>query len=196
MPQQPKIFGKTLRLSWTEIIMGLAAVIIGLVLTIWPGVASSVVICGVGAVGIVIGIVHAVRYFMMDKRQSVASYDMGLGLTWIIGGILVIVLKKFLLSLLPIFFGLAILLGGIAKFQFTLNMKRMGVRRWYIELAGAIVSIVLGTLILTNPFSTALLLMRIIGISLLIEGIQDLASCYAFKKARDAFFVETTLRDN
>lgn len=196
MANRPKIFGKTLRLSWTEIIMGLAAIIIGLILTIWPGLASSVVICGIGAVGIVIGIIHAVRYMMLDARQSVVSYDMGLGLVWIVGGILVIVLKNFLLSLLPVFFGLVILMGGIAKLQFTLNMKRMGLRRWYVELAGAVLSIVLGTLILTNPFSTAMLLMRIIGIALLIEGIQDLASCYVFKKARDAYFVETSARDS
>lgn len=196
MANRPKIFGKTLRLSWTEIIMGLAAVLIGFVLTVWPGMASSVVICGIGAVGIVIGILHAVHYMMLDARQSVVSYDMGLGLVWIVGGILVIVLKNFLLSLLPVFFGLVILLGGIAKLQFTLNMKRMGLRRWYVELAGAVLSIVLGTLILTNPFSTAMLLMRVIGISLLIEGVQDLASCYAFKKARDSYFVETSARDS
>lgn len=195
MARNPKFFGKSLRLSWSEIIIGLAAIVLGLILLILPGVAASVVLCGIGAVGIVIGIVHIVRYLMLDARQAVASNDMALGLVWLVAGILVIVLKDFLISLLPVFFGLAVLLGGIAKIQFTLSFKRMNATRWYLELIGAVISIVLGTLILCNPFSTALLLMRIIGVALLIEGVQDLISIYTFKKARDAYFVETKARD-
>ena len=92
--------------------------------------------------------------------------------------------------LLPFFFGLMLLIGGIGKLQYTLNFKRMGATRWYLELVGTILSIAFGIIILVNPFSTALLLMRIIGIALLIEGIQDLISHYAYKKATQAYYVE------
>ena len=127
----------------------------------------------------------------MDVRAAVASIDMALGLTWLVGGILVICLRGFLISLLPIFFGLVILIGGIAKIQGALSFRRMNAGLWYLELIGAAVSLALGTIILLNPFSTALLLMRIIGAALLIEGVQDLISIYKFKKLRDAYFVET-----
>lgn len=190
MASNPKIFGRKMRLSWQELTLGLAAILLGLVLLILPGVAATVVLCGVGAVGIVIGIVHVVRYFTLDARRAILSNDLSLGLVWIVTGMLVIILKDLLISLLPVFFGLAILLGGVVKVQTTLSLKRMNARRWYLELVAAIISIVLGTVILLNPFSTALLLMRIIGAALLIEGVQDLISSYTFKKTREAFFVE------
>ena len=190
MAKNPKIFGKELKLSWQELTIGLAAIVLGLVLLILPGVAASVVLCGIGAIGIIIGIVHVVRYFTLDARAAIFGFDLSIGLVWIVGGILVIILKDFLISLLPVFFGLVVLLGGIAKVQTTLSLKRMNARHWYLELVAAVISIALGTVILCNPFSTALLLMRIIGAALLIEGVQDLASLYSFKKARDAVFVE------
>ena len=187
MSKNPKIFGKELRLSWQELTIGLAAIVLGLVLLILPGVAASVVLCGIGAIGIIIGIVHVVRYFTLDAKAAIFGFDLSIGL---VGGILVIILKDFLISLLPVFFGLVVLLGGIAKVQTTLSLKRMNAPHWYMELVAAVISIALGTVILCNPFSTALLLMRIIGAALLVEGIQDLISIYTFKKARDAFFVE------
>ena len=190
MAKNPKIFGKTFKLSWSELAIGIAMSALGLVLTICPGLASSVVFNAIGIVGIIIGIVHLARYSMLDSRASLSSNGMFTGMMWLVGGILIIILKGFLLSLLPMFFGLVLLIGGIAKLQYTLNFKRMGVTRWYFELAATILSIAFGVIILINPFGTALLLMRIIGIALLIEGIQNLISRYAYKKAREAYYIE------
>jgi len=190
MSNNPKIFGKTLKLSWSELAVGGSISVLGLVLTICPGLASSVVFNAIGIVGIIIGVIHLARYFMLDPKASLKSNGMALGLLWLVGGILVIALKGFLLSLLPMFFGTVLLVGGIMKLQYTLNFKRMGVTRWYLELAATILSIAFGAIILINPFNTALLLMRIVGIALLIEGIQNLISKYAYKKTSEAYYVK------
>lgn len=185
-----KYFDKNLRLNWPEMAVGLAVSILGLVLIICPGLASSVVFNAVGGIGIIIGLVCLIRYYSLDSRAAMSSNGMFFGLLWLVGGILVIALKGFLLSLLPIFFGIVLLIGGIGKLQYTANFKRMGVARWYFELVCAALSVGFGVIILLNPFNTALLLMRIIGIALLIEGVQDLISHYAYKKASEAYFVE------
>lgn len=186
----PKFFGKTFKLSWSELAVGAATSALGLVLAICPNLASSVVFNVIGIVGIVIGLVHLARYFMLDQQAALHSNGMFAGLMWLTGGILIIVLKSFLLSLLPMFFGLLLLVGGITKLQYALNFKRMGAAKWYLELAATILSIAFGIIILVNPFSTALLLMRIIGVALLVEGIQDLISCYAYKKTSEAYYIE------
>lgn len=190
MGKNPKLFGKTFKLSWSELSVGIAVSVLGLVLTLCPGLATSVVFNVIGGIAIAIGAVHLIRYFMLDSAVAVSSNGMFTGMLWLIGGILLIALKGFLLSLLPFFFGLVLLIGGVGKLQYTLNFKRMGATRWYLELAATVLSIAFGVIILINPFSTALLLMRIIGIALLIEGVQDLISCYAFKKASEVYYVE------
>ena len=179
--------GGRLTLSWTEMIMGGGIILLGLILLLIPGVATSVLFNGIGAVCILIGLVHAVKYFTLNAREAVISNDMALGLAWIVGGLSVIIFKGLLVSLLPSLFGLVILVGGVIKIQSTMGFKRMNSGRWYWELICAAVSVVLGILILANPFSTALLMMRVIGISLLIEGGMDLVSRIAYKKACDRF---------
>lgn len=190
MVKNPKLFGKTFKLSWSELVIGIATIALGLVLTIYPNLASSLVFNAIGIVAIIIGLVYLVRYFMLDFKAAMISNGLFVGLMWLVGGILLITLKSFLLSLLPFFFGLILLIGGVAKLQYTLNFKRMGATRWYLELAATVLSIVFGVVILVNPFSTMLMLMRIIGVALLIEGVQDLISHYAYKKTSEAYYIE------
>lgn len=190
MAKNPKFFGKEFPLSWNEMIICGALALLGLVLIIFPGITVKLVIGGIGGVGIIMGAIHLIKYFRMEAHASLASNDLAIGLIWLAGGILVIALHKFLLSIVPVFFGVVLLMGGIAKIQSTLQFKRMGAKRWYFELVCAGLSVGFGVIILLNPFNTALLLMRIIGIALLIEGTQNLVSRYIYKKTSDAYYVE------
>jgi len=186
MKKTHKILGFTL----TELLLGAAAIVLGLVLLIWPNMAVSVILNGIGIICIIIGAVNAIRYFLLDARQSIASNELAIGLSWAAAGALVIALKPLLISILPFFFGLIVLIGGLVKVQGTLGFKRMNSARWYLELIFAIVSIALGLLILLNPFNTAMVLMRFIGGALVIEAIADLISRRAFIRTKEKFFVE------
>lgn len=190
MKKQVRIFGKTLHLSWTEILLGAAAILLGLVLLIWPNMAVSVILNAIGIFCIVLGTIDVIRYFLLDERAAIVSNDLAIGLSWIACGVLVIALKGLLISILPFFFGLVVLIGGLVKVQGALCFKRMRAARWYVELICSVVSIVLGVLILLNPFSTGLLLMRFIGGALVLEGISDLCSRRAFLRTKEQFFVE------
>ena len=183
-------FGGRLTLTWTEMIMGWASVLLGLILLLIPGVATALLFNGIGAVCIIVGLVHVIKYCTMNAREAVISNEMALGLAWIVGGASIIIFKKLLVSLLPILFGLIVLVGGVIKIQSTMGFKRMNSTRWYLELISAAISVVLGILILTNPFSTAIWMMRVIGLSLLFEGAADMISRRAYKKACIRF-VET-----
>ncbi len=191
MKQKANGFGKRMHLTWTELIAGAALILIGLILLIWPGIATNLLFGAIGAICIIIGLVYVVRYCMLEAKLAITSFDLSLGLVWIIAGVAVIVFKNLLISLLPILFGLIVLIGGVIKIQSTLGFKRMNATRWYLELICAIVSIAFGVIILLNPFSTALLLMRVIGAALAIEGIMDLVSRIFYKRSCETFFVET-----
>ncbi len=195
MDQRQGAFKGKLTLSWTEIITCAAFIVLGLVLLVVPGLATSVIFNVIGIGCIVIGIVHLIRYFRLEAQLALMSNDMALGLGWIIGGAAIIIFKSLLVSLLPILFGMMMLVGGVIKIQSTLGFRRMNAGRWYLELISAAISVVLGFLILANPFSTVLLLMRVIGISLVIEGIMDLVSRIAYKRARDRFIIEAKFED-
>lgn len=195
MKKFSEFLSKKLHLSGSQMIAGLAAILLGLILMIAPGIASAFVFYGIGAICIVIGLFNVIRYFTLENNAAIASNALAMGLIWSIAGTALILLRTMFIAILPIFFGFIILIGGIAKLQGALTLKRMNARRWYFELAFAIISILFGAIILLNPFSTALLLMRVIGIALFIEGLSDMVSLSTLTKKKREYFIEVEMKD-
>ena len=77
--------------------------------------------------------------------------------------------------------------GGIFKLQTAFDMRRMGVDKWQHELIYVGVSVVMGAIIIFNPFSTALTLMRVIGAALVVEAVQDTICAVKFHKIEKNF---------
>lgn len=183
-----------LRLTGSQMILGLSAVVLGLILLIAPGIATSLVFNGIGCICIIIGIFNLIRYFTLNAKEAIMSNALAAGIIMIIFGLAIILLKETLMSIIPIFFGVTILIGGIGKLQGAMSFRKMHAARWYVELIFACISILFGALILFNPFSTAMLLMRIIGIALLIEGLTDMISISALQKSK-VRYIEVELKD-
>ena len=195
MKKITEFLNKKLHLNPSQMVLGVAVVILGLILLIAPGTAVSFVFNGIGGLCIGVGILSLIRYFSMDTKASIVSNALAAGIILIAAGFAVILLKQTLMSIIPVFFGIAILIGGIGKLQGALALRRMNAQRWYVELIFAAVSIIFCALILLNPFSTALLLMRIIGIALIIEGASSLISISAIEKKKSEYLIEVEMKD-
>ena len=76
--------------------------------------------------------------------------------------------------ILTVFYGVLTLVGGISKIQWAVDMYRQKQSYWYIEVLGAVLTILFAILILTNPFASTAILWTFIGISLIAEAIIDI----------------------
>ena len=92
-------------------------------------------------------------------------------------------------ALLPVLFGLLLVVGAMSEVQTAFDMKRMEDGRWYFSLIAAVVLAVLGLVILANPFSTALVLMRFTGAALVVETGYSLDVKEVRKRAGNAFLL-------
>ena len=71
-------------------------------------------------------------------------------------------------------FGLLILADALFKIQMSIDAKKFGLNLWWRILLVAILTGVLGFLLLIRPFETAEIMMILVGVSVLFEGILDL----------------------
>ena len=69
-----------------------------------------------------------------------------------------------------------IIVDGILKLQYAVDFYHLQADKWWIELIGAVIMIIVGVVALFNPFSTTEALTIFIGIALMIEGIWDFIS--------------------
>ena len=91
-----------------------------------------------------------------------------------------------LIAVVPLLIGFALIACGILQLEVALGLSRMGYPRWYLSLTGAALMLVLGVVILVNPFSSSLQL-RFIGISMLQEAVCDLVGGILFSRVRRGF---------
>lgn len=176
--------------GWPVWLAAAATLIFGLLLLICPQLLTDLVFNICGTILCIFGAFNILRYFTRRDPYAGFNWELCLGLVLLTGGIVLIVFKNALLSLLPLLFGLALLFGGIVKIQAAMNMRRMMYARWHFTMIAAGISTALGILIIVNPFGTLLTLLRVIGGALVIEAVQDLQSMKSYKEVVETHFVK------
>lgn len=162
------------QLKWNLILIAILFIALGVVLILWPG-ATMKTICYILAVSLIaIGVVFLANYLRKDITGIIYRYDLVMGLSAILGGILVIIKVEQLTGLIPMVLGFLVTISGILKMQNSVDMLRLGHGTWYVAFAMAIVNIVFGVLLLINPFGTMELLLMWLGIGFVYSGVTDL----------------------
>ncbi len=183
-----KFKSRILSMDWGAILASAAAVAAGLVLLIFPGVSATVILCALGGALLIWGAVHTIRYFTQDPYAVMRGQDLTLGIVGLGAGALTLIYPEVPGAVLPTLLGFALLLGGIVKVQASLDLRRMGYSKWYLSLCGAAASVLLGVVVLANPFGTLIVFMRFIGAALIVEGALDVAALVLVRKIRKKFY--------
>lgn len=174
-----EFFGKIKNLSIITII---SSAVMGIVLLARPGETLYVVsmICGITMIALGVGAL--ISFFVKDRNMLLII----LAVISVIMGIIVCVKYKSIVSILLFLFGLFILISGIVDLITSIDVKRYGFGDWIVSFLMSLVTAVLGLLIVVNPFSSSLAVIRLLGISLLVYAVLDLIAFIQVKKVAKA----------
>lgn len=157
-------------------------VVCGIVLLIWPDISMTTFCYALGVMGIIYGVAHIVIYFTKEHVVSIMEMDLVTGIVTTAFGVFVLVNDKIFISILPFAIGVILMLEAVMKLQNSLDLKKLGFRKWWIVLIAAFAFLGIGLLLVYNPFEAALLMIYVIGASLLADGLIDI--CTMFLLAR------------
>ena len=85
-----------------------------------------------------------------------------------------LIMLKSVKLLIPISIGIFMLFDGAFKLQTTIDAKRFGIKYWWLILTLAILTCACGFLLIFNPFDGIRIIAIMLGISLVVDGIQNL----------------------
>lgn len=189
-------------MKWDALMTGLLYIVLGIVVLVIPETMEKALGYLIGAVLIVGGAVSMISYLLRDAHQNYYHNDFLHGLIGIAAGIVVLNQVEFIISLIPILLGVLILISGCSKLQDVIDMKRMEYGNWIVMLVFAVINVILGILLICNPFQSALLLFRLLGAGLIFSGVTDcFITIYFARKIRrymekfqavDSTFVEVS----
>ena len=155
------------------LLTGAVCIVLGLVLLLWPGIALHLVGKLLGAIAVLFGAANILAYFRSDFMRPVFRFGLFYGAAFVLVGLFLFVRSGAVASIVPLVFGIVLLVSGISQLQSALDLRRMGDERWWLTFLPAAITLVLGLFLVFNPFGSAALLVRVIGACLIYEGVTN-----------------------
>ena len=169
-------FSNLKHVKGTYLLLDLLWLLAGLVLLIWPRFSSGLVCTVLGVLCCVYGVVKLFGYFSRDPYKLAFQFDLALGIFFLILGGVLLFFSETLLSLLPVFIGVLGVVNGVFRFQSAMDARRFGLGKWWVLLLLSLAATVPGVILLLRPFQSAMLAIRFVGLTLLINGVQDMTA--------------------
>lgn len=160
-------------LKWNMVIMAVLTVVMGIALIVNPD-AAAITICKLLGWIIFISGVVSVIFYLRGARSIWETSALILAIIGIVLGVYIIRSPEVIVKFLGYLLAGILLVHGVNDVREAFTVRGYQDEHWGITLVLGIISILLGALILWNPFSSAAVLMTIIGIALVYDGVTDL----------------------
>ena len=148
------MFEKLRELKLNITMSAVLMVVLGIVLLFWPATVSVLIGKLVGLLLIVIGAIQ-----------------------------LIFVNPKIVVSVIPIIFGILLVVHGVQDIAMAFEGRAFQVARWGVMLALGIVNILLGLICIACAFGIVNMIFAVMGIMLIYDGVTDMLIVHRVNKA-------------
>lgn len=184
------------KLKWESVTMALVAIVVGIVFVAAPSASAKVLCYVAGTMLIIAGVLCFVRFF--TARLALPGF-MVYGIMLMLAGIFCCVRPDIVAGIITVGFGAYLVLDGAFKLRDGIQYTAKGIRGGWIMFLLSAVTVVLGIVVMFGTFDSVVTLA---GISLIVDGVVDLATAAYFgiyarkaKKAAKKAFERANLED-
>ena len=156
--------------------------LLGLCVLIWPQISATALCYILSALLLATGIIRIVSYTQRGTSSVFYTYELPLGILFLLMGIFGFIRSRYVILIFPVIIGIIVLIDSLFQFQISFDLKRLGVTEWWCTLILAVLCAVFALLLILNPFEGSRALMRMIGLSLMIDGMQSFSSILCVSK--------------
>ena len=139
-----------------------------------PELSVSIIGVCIGVAMILFGIVKLIGYFSKDLFRLAFQFDLEFGILMMILGVIVLFNPKNLMAFICVALGISILLDGLFKIRIAMDSKQFGIKSWWLILALAIITGVIGVFLIFDSVIGARTMSVFLGLTLLSEGVLNL----------------------
>ena len=166
-----------------SLIRTICALVIGLVLVVWPDAAANYIVITIGVLFLIPGFVALVGYFAVKPRPGVSRRFPVEAVGSVLFGLWLVIKPAFFADILMFILGFILILGGAQQIA-----SLAAARRW-TTVPGAfyiVPSLILiaGVVALFNPTGTRNTVIMVIGITSLVYALSELVNWFKFDRRR------------
>lgn len=161
-------------------------VVIGLIMLINPKFVCDAINYIIGFAILIFGIIYLINLYN-KYRNEINKISFLAGILCMSFGIFLILNTSLLISMIPFCSGVIITLDSIYQFKNSIELKKYGNDKWWINLLVAILFLSFAIYIMANAQNVTYLVIRIIGIILLLDAFMDIYSYLKLKSLKKDF---------
>ena len=152
--------------------------LVGLVLLLIPGTLNKVIGILIGAALLVVGVLAIIKY--TKEKEEGSNLNLVSGILYSVLGVIIIIYPYSIINLVTICLGVYLIINGLLKLKLALVLKKV-TDKWIGTLVMGIVTIILGLLLIFNPFA-GITITKLAGAFLVVVAIFDLIDTYIIEK--------------
>lgn len=185
--------------KWSYIAISAVMILLGIVILIFPSASAKLLCVVIGALMATFGAAKLIGYFSKDLYRLAFQFDLAFGILLLVMGLIVMLHPWKTIGAVAVITGIYLAVDGGFKFQTAMDAKRFGIKAWWLMLAFAVLTVLAGVVLITDPFGGSLALMVLLGISLIIDGMQNIfAVLYTVKaypeKKREGEYIDIDIK--
>lgn len=166
------------------VLRGAFAIILGLVLILWPEAAINYLVIVIGVLFIVPGVISLVGYFRARSKNAGLSPSFPIESAGsVIFGLWLVSMPTFFVNILMYVLGVLLILAGIQQMvSLTSARKQAAISPLFYIFPIAI--LICGVVILARPFAAAATAFIFLGVVSLVYGAGELYGWYRFSRLK------------
>lgn len=173
---------KRKKIWWSSVTSSIILFILGLLLFLKPDTVIHVVALILGIFIIVVGIFALLKYFRAEQKNGMIRFNIIYGGVCIVSGLILALTPSAIASILPIVLGIWMIISSLLKIQYALNMKEAGSTSWIPTFTLAMITLVVGILLVINPWRGAQVILQIVGGFLMAYALLDVIASFLLNK--------------
>lgn len=162
----------------------ICALIIGVLLVVWPGEAVRYLVITIGVLFLLPGLIGVFGYFATVKRREEAGIKSVFPVAAVGSALLgfwLMIMPDFFITTLMYVLGVLLVLAGLSQL-FNFISVRSITRVPFLMYVIPVLVLLAGVVVLANPFQAATLPFTILGVSAIVYSLTDLIRLIRFKK--------------
>lgn len=162
------------RIKANALLSALIYTALGVVLLVWPELSTNVLCTALGLVLLVSGIADVLEFVLQRDGSLYYNLQLGLGVILCAVGGWLLLRPTLIAVIIPRIIGVLVCFHGCKDFGDALTLRKNKSPRATAALLLGIITILLGAVLVVNPFSAFTTVVRIIGLVLIYDGVSDL----------------------
>ena len=165
MSEIKKFFTK---LQWEKLVTAIVAIVLGIVFVADPNGSGDAVCKVAGVAMIVLAAAMLIRYF---TSAQLFPENLIFSAVLLMLGIFFIAKSGVVMTVLGLFFGIFLVIDGASKIRDGIDAAKAKIQGWWIWFILALLTIVLGVLVMFGES-----VMTLLGVSLIVDGVSDIVT--------------------